>query len=215
MTRMAKAVRTRVVLAVAVFVSVAFAVWSSMPSRSAEEPNARDPVTRRQDEFTTGGWHLTIPPNTTGPRAWQGPLLDATAAAKQQFEETGIDRYQVTVSWACFCFTQPGHASAFRVTVRDGKIVELTALGYGSTESDDLVEIGTWDHVPHKHRWVDQWVPVERAYDEIAATSTTIDDAQARFNPRTGVPKWYSTDPRLGVTDDEFTVLWSDFKRLH
>jgi hypothetical protein len=206
----------RLGLAAAVLACVAFIVWTSTPTSTHTGGTPRR-LSAEERQRLLDEWerHFTPVSRGPGPPPWRAPLLEKTIGAQKRFRLAGIDSYRVTIHWYCLCLVRgAGQARAFEVTVRNQRIVELTALRNDPTGSRARHAIGTYDHVPDRYDWVKQWVPVEQMYDRIAGTSTDVDDVQVRFGRRTGAPKLYSVDPQLGAFDDELTIVWSDFERL-
>ncbi|WP_298449030.1 DUF6174 domain-containing protein [uncultured Marinobacter sp.] len=122
---------------------------------------------------------------------------ETLAQAQALWSDKGIVDYQITVQQSCFCpadLRQP-----VRVTVADGKLVDVTGLEQSIQDPGQLdVERLT---VPGLFRFI------ERA-EQGEVHRLTVD-----YDPRYGFPVYIDYDGHQMIADDEYQYELSDFQR--
>jgi hypothetical protein len=140
---------------------------------------------------------------------WRSDLSTEVGAAQAQFERSGIRSSQVEFGLRCFCLPSTLQTpNNVRVTVRDDAVTKVQLRG-----GHDEV-LATWTDVPENARWLMEYAPFDRAFAAMWSRIDDVDDASARFDPRTGAPLWFSVNPERSTFDDEATYEWTNFRRL-
>jgi len=120
------------------------------------------------------------PADASGTPAERSPELDA---ARQRWEDAGLDAYRFTLQRICFC-PSPDYTGPFEVAVRHGAI-DTVRLDGAIVEDDRAVTVG------------DLFALLEEAYDREA------ERVDVAFDPVLGYPTSISIDYSSRMADEE------------
>ncbi|WP_431474086.1 DUF6174 domain-containing protein [Marinobacter sp. KM021] len=115
--------------------------------------------------------------------------------AKALWQSRGVMGYEVTIEQTCFC--PPDLLQPMRVTVREGKVIDIEGLEQPLNHPDILDE---------------RRLTIEGLLDLVEQARGSADKLLVEYDPHYGFPASLEVDYSPFIADDEFSYRLTDFQ---
>ncbi|BEH15791.1 DUF6174 domain-containing protein [Marinobacter shengliensis] len=115
--------------------------------------------------------------------------------AKALWQSRGVMGYEVTIEQTCFC--PPDLLQPMRVTVREGKVIDIEGLEQPLNHPDILDE---------------RRLTIEGLLDLVEQARGSADKLVVEYDPHYGFPASLEVDYSPFIADDEFSYRLTDFQ---
>jgi hypothetical protein len=115
--------------------------------------------------------------------------------ARALWQSQGVKGYEVTIEQTCFC--PPDLLQPMRVTVREGKVIDIEGLEQPLNHPDILDE---------------RRLTIEGLLDLIEQARGNADKLVVEYNAQYGFPASLEVDYSPFIADDEFSYRLTDFQ---
>ncbi|MDX5337221.1 MAG: DUF6174 domain-containing protein [Marinobacter sp.] len=115
--------------------------------------------------------------------------------AKSLWQAQGVKGYEVTIEQTCFC--PPDLLQPMRVTVREGKVIDIEGLQQPLNHPDILDE---------------RRLTIEGLLDLVEQARGSADKLLVEYDPHYGFPASQEVDYSPFIADDEFSYRLTDFQ---
>ncbi|WP_152438975.1 MULTISPECIES: DUF6174 domain-containing protein [unclassified Marinobacter] len=115
--------------------------------------------------------------------------------ARALWQSQGVKGYEVTIEQTCFC--PPDLLQPMRVTVREGKVIDIEGLEQPLNHPDILDE---------------RRLTIEGLLDLIEQARGSADKLVVEYDPHYGFPASLEVDYSPFIADDEFSYRLTDFQ---
>ena len=135
--------------------------------------------------------------------------LNSSAEAEYLWREFDVKNYQFTVELQCFCLPETNAARTIKVV--NNKIHSIVLTTTHQTDTLKPTEIS---------RTIDDWFSLLSGYREGNAKQANAKESNTaktsgKFDSKNGFPLRISVDPHPRIADDEYTVVFRDFKKIN
>ncbi|MGP9832374.1 DUF6174 domain-containing protein [Marinobacter sp. NSM] len=115
--------------------------------------------------------------------------------ARALWQSQGVKGYEVTIEQTCFC--PPDLLQPMRVTVREGRVIDIEGLGQPLNHPDILDE---------------RRLTIEGLLDLVEQARGSADKLLVEYDPHYGFPVSLEVDYSPLIADDEFSYRLTDFQ---
>lgn len=115
--------------------------------------------------------------------------------ARALWQSQGVKGYEVTIEQTCFC--PPDLLQPMRVTVREGKVIDIEGLEQPLNHPDILDE---------------RRLTIEGLLDLVEQARGSADKLLVEYDPHYGFPASLEVDYSPFIADDEFSYRLTDFQ---
>ncbi|OJT01398.1 hypothetical protein BEE62_04255 [Marinobacter nauticus] len=115
--------------------------------------------------------------------------------AKALWQSRGVKGYEVTIEQTCFC--PPDLLQPMRVTVREGRVIDIEGLEQPLNHPDILDE---------------RRLTIEGLLDLVEQARGSADKLLVEYDPHYGFPVSLEVDYSPFIADDEFSYRLTDFQ---